>query len=284
MKKEWLTYDLQFFADGESGDEGGEEAEGAEQPEVDEESEEDEEAEESEEEDPEEDDRDSIYAAARRRAESEARSRYQKEQSERDAFFANLCRGKVNPETNRPITNEAEYMEALQAQQRTNVKAELQEKGVDPAVIDQMISNNPTILQAQRVIAESQEREAYAKVQEDIKTILSLDRTYSDEEELTNSEEFHRALDYCRSTPGVRISDAYKIVNFDSLRSATTKAAKQAAINEAKGKGHLTDPNTPAGKGGVEIPEAELKNWKRFYPDKSRKELNALYAKVHSKR
>lgn len=282
MEKNWLTYDLQFFADGEGGDEGAEETVNAEQSEVDES--EDDESEENggESEGSEEEDRDSIYAAARRRAEAEAKSKYENEQRERDEYFANLCKGRVNPETNEPITTEAEYIEAMQAQQRVNLHAQLTEKGIDPSVIEQMVANNPTLKQAQRVIAESQQREAQAQIQEDIKNILALDKNFSAEDDLVQSEEFQKAIQYCNEVPGTRLTDAYKIVNFDALRSAGVKAAKQAAINEAKGKGHLTAPNTPNGKPGVEIPENEFNRWTRMFPDKSRKELNALYAKVHS--
>lgn len=278
MSRKWLTYDLQFFADGDSADEGAEEPEvnendNADPDEVDGETEG--------EEAPEEEDRDSIYAAARRRAESEARAKYAKEQSERDAYFANLCQGRVNPETGQPITSEAEYMEALNAQQRMNVNQELQEKGIDPSIIDRYIANSPEIQQQKKTIAEMQAKEARNQVNEDIKTIMALDKSYESIDSLTQSEPFQKAVEMCQQTPGLRLPDAYKIVNFEALRSAGARAAKQAAVNEAKGKGHLvSSPNTPTGNGGVEIPEADLDKWKKFYPGKSVKELNALYAKV----
>lgn len=280
MKKKWLTYDLQFFADGEGGDEGAEESEAAEQTE-----EETEESEETEDEqgESEEEDRDAIYAAARRRAESEARARYDKAQADKDAFYANLCRGRVNPETGAPITTEAEYIEALNAQERVSVQSELQSKGVDPSVIDRYIANNPEIQQSRRMIAELQQREVQTQIQEDVKAIMALDKSYESEDDLVNSDSFKAAVEMCQKTPGLRVQDAYKLVNFEALRSAGVKAAKQSAINEAKGKGHLVStPNTPTGKGSVEIPEEDLPRWKKMFPDRPRKELNAIYAKVKS--
>lgn len=281
MKKKWLTYDLQFFADGGEGEsEGGEESVDAEQTEVDENAEE-ENTEEPEDGEEEEEDRDSIYAAARRRAESEAKARYAKEQQERDAYYARLCKGKVNPETNAPITTEAEYRAALDAQQRINMTNELQSKGIDPNVINQLIANNPAIREAEQLVAQTKESQAQAMIAEDIKTIMAIDRGFEDEDELKDSEEFQRAVEYVRSRPGVRLSDAYKIVNFDNLRSANVRAAKQAAINEAKGKGHLSgNHKAPNGKGSPEIPANELSRWEHMFPDKSHKELNAIYAKV----
>lgn len=279
MSKKWLTYDLQFFADGEGGDEGGEETENAEQSEVSGEAEETEEGEEA----PEEEDRDSIYAAARRRAESEARAKYEKEQSQRDAYFANLCKGRVNPETGMPITNEREYMEALNAQQRVNMQDELKNKGVDPSIIDRYIANSPEIQESKRMISEMQSREASQQVQEDIKAIMGLDKSYESTDDLIASDAFQKALEKCRLTPGLRLPEAYKIVNFDNLRSAGVKAAKQQAVNEAKGKEHLvTSPNAPTGKAAVEIPETDISKWQKMFPGKSRSDLNALYAKVKS--
>lgn len=276
MKKELFPMDLQFFAD-----EGAEEPEVADQ-DVGDEPEETEETGDSEEGE-EEEDRDSIYAAARRRAESEAKARYEKKQAEMDAYYAELCKGRVNPETNMPITTEAEYREAMEAQRRMAVQQELQDKGVNPSVIEQYIANSPEIKESRRMLAELQDREARAQVEEDIKAILAIDRSYESADDLIGSDAFQSAIEMCKNTPGLRVQDAYKIVNFDNLRDAGAKAAKQAAINEAKGKDHLkATPNTQAGKESVEIPESEYSKWKRFYPDKSRKELNALYAKVHA--
>ena len=284
MRKKWLTYDLQFFADGGEGEsEGGEESVNAGQTEVDEDADDD--SDESEDlDDDEEYDRDSIYAAARRRAEREAEVKYSREQQERDAYYAQLCRGKVNPETKAPITTEAEYRAALDAQQRINMTNELQANGIDPNVIDQYIANNPAIREAERLVAKTQESRVQDMIAEDIKNILSIDKTFDDEEDLQSSDEFRKAVEYVQTRPGVRLSEAYKIVNFENLRSANVKAAKQAAINEAKGKGHLSgNHKAPNGKGGPEIPSNELSKWERMFPDKSHKELNALYAKVKAK-
>ena len=277
MKKYELTYDLQFFADGEAEDEGVEETEIAEQSEEDEEGSEEESEEDDSEEEPERDyEHDRQMAAARRQGEQEARAKY-------DAMAAELCKGRVNPETGKPITNADEYFDALNAQRRMNMQAAFKEKGVDPSMIDAYIANSPEIQAQKQMLAQMQARDAQAKVKEDVKSIMSLDKAYATEEDLIASDAFQKAVQMCTNTPGLDLVSAYKVVNFDSLRDEGVKAAKQAAINETKGKGHLTGSSkTPKGKGSAEIPESEMAKWKKFYPDKSVKELNALYAKVHS--
>lgn len=278
-----LLMNLQFFSD-EGADEGEEETEVADQSEETEDADEEvdpDEDDDSEDEEPEED-RDSIYAAARRRAESEAKAKYAREQQERDSFYARMCEGKVNPETHQPIRSEAEYREAMAAQERVRMSQQLSEAGIDPSVINQMIANNPAIREAERLVAENRDSQIQQMVAEDMRNIMALDKSFATEDDLRESEEFQKAVEYCRTRPGVRVSEAYRIVNFDSLRDVSRRAAKQAAINEARGKGHMTaTPKTPTGKGATEIPESELSKWQRFYPDKTPKQLNALYAKVH---
>lgn len=285
MKKvTWLPFDLQFFAEGEGASEGAEEAGAAEQPEGETGAEGAEEDSEEGEEQPEED-RDAIYAQARRRAESEVRERIAKEQAEEDAYWVRECQGKVNPETGAPITSYADYKEALEAQKRVAMKTELQNKGVDPSIIERYVAASPAIQNAQRMAAQAQEREVQLMLQEDIKDIMQMDKSFADEEALRGSEEFAKAVERCRQTPGLRLSEAYKLVNFNSLRADGVKAARQAAINEAKGKSHLVGtPNNPTGDIPSEIPEGDMWRWKAMYPDKTPKELNAIYQQVQSKK
>ena len=73
---------------------------------------------------------------------------------------------------------------------------------------------------------------------------------------------------------GVDLVSAYKVVNFDRLRSNTSAAAQQAAINQARGKSHLNPANeisTPDGL--VDIPANELESWKQVYPNLSVSEI-----------
>ena len=276
MKKYELTYDLQFFADGEGEDEGENETELAEQSEEDEEGSDEEGGEDDSEEEPERDyEHDRQMAAARRQGEHEARAKY-------DAIAADLCKGRVNPVTGEPITNLDQYFDAISAQRRQSIQNEFKEKGIDPSMIDAYIANSPEIQAQKQMLAQMQERDAQTKVREDIRTIMSLDKAFATEDDLLASEGFRQAAEMCRSIPGLDLVSAYKSVNFDSLRNEGVKAAKQAAINQTKGKGHLTSSSkTPKGNANMEIPEAEVSKWKKFYPEKSMKELNALYAKVH---
>ncbi len=88
-------------------------------------------------------------------------------------------------------------------------------------------------------------------------------------------------IKYIENHPGSRLTEAYKIVNFDRLTATRAEAAKQSAINQAKSKDHLNASSGMTGGGGdVDIPEDEIRKWEEWFPEKSRKELRALYNKT----
>lgn len=227
------------------------------------------------------------YAAIRRKAEADAQRKYEtmraNEQKKIDDYYANLCKGKVNPETGQPITTEAGYREALAAQERVNMKAQMQEAGVDPALIDKAIMASPIMQQAQAAIQENQNIQAQRMMDEDMQEILSFDPSVSSAEEIMAQENFMDCIKYIENHPGSRLTEAYKIVNFDRLTATRAEAAKQSAINQAKSKDHLTTTGGLSGSDGdVDIPESEIAKWKEWFPEKSRKELRALYNKTIS--
>ena len=225
------------------------------------------------------------YAAIRRKAEADAQRKYEtmraNEQKQIDDYYANLCKGKVNPETGAPITTEAGYREALAAQERVNMKAQMQEAGVDPALIDRAIMASPIMQQAQAAIVENQNIQAQRMMDEDMQEILSFDPTVNNVEEIIAQDNFNECIRYIENHPGSRLTEAYKIVNFDRLTATRAEAAKQSAINQAKSKDHLNTSSGMTGNGGdVDIPEDEIRKWEEWFPDKSRKELRALYNKT----
>jgi hypothetical protein len=80
------------------------------------------------------------------------------------------------------------------------------------------------------------------------------------------------------------LTEAFKLANFDALMKRGSAASKQAAINAAKGKEHMTPiGGTAAPDGLAEIPREELSRWKEFFPNATAKELREKYNRVHKK-
>ena len=174
------------------------------------------------------------YAAIRRRAEEEARRRYESEIGSLNQQITAMCQGITHPVTGQPITNVRDYVDALSVQQRQANEQELQEKGVDPAIIDRMIASNPTVMQAQHVIEQSKIAEAEYALQNDLAEITKYDPSIKGMQDLASLPNFPEILD--RVTRGASLVDAYKMVNFDAFMQHTNQAARQQAINQMRGK------------------------------------------------
>ena len=283
-KKNLIDLDLQMFAEDEvSEDTGVEESEAAE-PTEDTEAEVDETGEteagdaEPETQSAEENAR---YAAIRRRAEEDARRRYESEIGAMNQQIAAMCEGVTHPVTGQPITNMRDYVDALQSQQRIAREQELQEKGIDPALIDKMIAQNPVVMEARQVIHNSRQMEADAALQRDLAEISKYDPSIKTIQDLSELSNFPEML--ARVERGANLVEAYKMVNFDNFMSHTNEAARQQAINQMRGKSHLPSQ----GKGvetpndDVEVPAEIMANWKA--EGKTEKQIRELYKTVASK-
>lgn len=216
------------------------------------------------------------FASMRRELEAARR-----QQAEIDSLYARQYGGYANPETGQPITSARDYFEAMAAQERMQVRAQLQENNIDPTVIDSMIANSPAVREARAVTAELNSIRASQMMNDDFKKVLSLDTTMSSEDDIVNDPSYDTVVGYVQSHPGVRFDEAYKLINFDRLANSKGTAAKQAAINEIKGKNHLsTGAAVNINSTAEDIPESLLETYKESFPGRSLKELKALYNKA----
>lgn len=213
------------------------------------------------------------FASMRRELEAAKR-----QQQEIDAMYARQYGGYTNPETGQPITSAKDYFEAMEAQERMQMRAQLQESNIDPRVIDNMIANSPAVRQAQAVTAELNSYRATQMLNDDFKKVLAFDSTKQSEEDILNDPSYMSVIDYVQRHPGTRFDEAYKIVNFERLTSSKGDAAKQAVINQIKSKNHLsTGTSVDVGDSEDEIPASLVEHYKELFPEKNMKELKALY-------
>ena len=221
------------------------------------------------------------YAAIRRRAEEDAKRRYESEQRNRNQRIAAMCQGITHPVTGKPITTEDEYLDALEIQQRQARERELQDKGVDPRIIDQMIAQNPVVQQAQQVIEQNKMSMAEQQLQSDIASISKYDPNIKGIDDLAAMPNFPEIVD--RVSKGQSLLDAYKTANFDALMQHTNEAARQQAINQMRGKSHLPSQSqgVATNEEYVEVPADIMSRWKS--EGKTEKQIRELYKSVTSK-
>lgn len=216
---------------------------------------------------------DAAAAAARRRAEQQ----YNSQLAARDAEFARRFGHITNPETGAPIRSEKDYFKALDAQNRARQQEILRQQGIDPSLIDQAVANSPIMRQAQQVIQQARMDEGNRMIESQLQQISAFYPEVKTLEDIANMPSFPAFDQYVRN--GLSMVDAFKLANYDALSNRGTAAAKQAAINAAKSKGHLSPVGGGAGDDGkeVDIPSGDLEMWKEFYPGLSYKELRKKY-------
>ena len=288
-KKNLLTLDLQMFADEEISQDAGEnevEESATSQEEETTEAEESETVEEDGNDEPHEQtaEENARYAAIRRRAEEDAKRKYESEINQMNQQVAAMCQGITHPVTGQPITNVRDYMDALAIQQRQASEQELQEKGIDPGMIDRMIASNPVVMQAQQVIEQTKQNEAVAQLQRDIAEISKYDPSIKTLEDLANLPNYMDMVNYVANTGGkASIVDAYKLLNFDNFMNHTNEAARQKAINQMRGKDHLATQtqNVATDDEVIEVPNDIMARWKE--EGKTEKQIRELYKTVASK-
>ena len=269
-----LSYNLQFFADEGEASEGVNETEAAEQSENEGEVTETEtegvteEAAEPQMQSPE---ANAAFASMRRELEAA-----RKAQAEVDALYAKQFGNYTNPETGQPIRSARDYSEAMMAQERLQARQKLQENNIDPSLIDSLIANSPVVRQAEAQMAELTNIRAQQEVEKDIAEVLKLDPTLTSKDAIMNDPSFPLVLEKVQA--GMRLVDAYKLVNFDRLSSSKTAAARQAVVNQVKGQAHLSNaPGLTANDTMDDIPAAMLETFRDRFPEKTDKELKALY-------
>lgn len=283
MKKNLIDLDLQYFAEGEDAGEN-EVSEPAEQTEETPEAEGVETGEEEtgdSEPEPQTAEENARYAAIRRRAEEEAKRRYESEINSLNQQITAVCQGVTHPVTGQPITNVRDYVDALQIQQRQAREQELKEKGIDPSMIDRMIESNPVVMQAQQVIEQSRMSQAEQALQNDLATLSQYDPNIKGLSDLAALPNFPEMLDKVNRF-NVSIVDAYKMVNYDNSMKHQSEAGRQQAINQMRGKEHLTTQKGVAeAEDYVEVPAEIMSRMKA--EGKTEKQIRDLYKSVASK-
>ena len=285
MKKNLINLDLQFFAEGEG--EASVNSQEAAEPETDTtnvdstpETETNSVTEETAEPQTQSAETNRAFADMRRKMEAAERKA-----AELDNLFASQFGQYSNPETGQPIKSAQDYLAAMQAQERAKAKEELRANNIDPNLIDNLIANSPIVKQAEAATAELNQFRVRQQMTEDLHKILAIDNSFSSVEELMQSPVMNDVVSFIESHPGIRADEAYKIVNFDRLSSSKGEAAKQAAINQVKGKNHLaTGAAVNVDESAEDIPASQLEMYKEAFPGKTIKEIKALYNRALSAR
>jgi electron transfer flavoprotein alpha/beta subunit len=213
------------------------------------------------------------YAAARRKAEEESANKINGINSEFKRLFGNI----VNPVTGKNIESYTDYLQAVEYQRKEATNKMLQEKGIEPDVLERIINESPAIREAQQILENNKKAEASRQLEADLKVLSAIEPSIKTIDDVANHPSYDKVLGYVQN--GLGLADAFKLANFDSLASKKSEAVKQAAVNQAKSKNHMETTNgvAVASETLAPIPPGVLSKWRSAYPELSMEQLTKKY-------
>lgn len=233
------------------------------------------------------------YAAARRKAEAERDAAVAKAKQEAEAEAQRVVdeafknSGLTNPYTKKPITTKAEYEEYKQRFDAEKKARVLKKSGMTDDEFNEFVASLPEVREAkeksaQAEAAQKQAQEAQAKlrVDEQLKEISALDPTIKELGDIAKMPTYARFYELVKK--GNSLTDAFKLANLDKLTQTAAQASKQAAVNAAAGKGHMTRTAT-RGAGAVSVPQDVREEYLAFNPGATDAEIAQHYNKYIKK-
>lgn len=233
------------------------------------------------------------FAAARRKAEAERDAAIEKAkqdaaaQAQRviDEAFRNS--GMVNPYTKKPITSKAEYDEykkQFDAEQKAGM---MKKSGMSEEEFNQFVANLPEVRvanqakeAAESAAKQAREQQAKLKVDEQLKEINALDPSIKELKDLSKMETYPVFYELVKK--GNTLTDAFKLANYEALTRNAAAASRQAAINAAQSKQHLSQ-TAARGAGAVSVPADVKEAYRAFNPNATDAEIQQHYNKYVKK-
>ena len=171
--------------------------------------------------------------------------------------------------------NWEEYEKASQRDVLVEAGVEDPDKFQD--TLQRMISENPEVLKAKRIIEENAEREKEIALEKEINLINKINPAINSLEDISKEENCQEVID--RLNKGYGLYDAYILSNLDKINANNVEKKKKKAINNVNTKKHL---NTTRGgsKDYVEVPKDVYDTYKKNLPSWSDKQIRDHYAKT----
>ena len=165
--------------------------------------------------------------------------------------------------------------------EQANRKEKLEKIGIEDeetftSLIDDAVTNNPIVLEAQRVIEAQREREQKAVLDAAIHEISGIDPDIKSLNDLLALENYNEFYDLVEK--GYALPDAYKIISFDKLSNKKAASAAQTVMNNVNSKGHITTTKGTQTK-EVTVPDGILQGYRKNNPDMSEDEIRKHYSK-----
>ena len=211
----------------------------------------------------------------------------EKQNKQMEVFFARA--GLKNPNTGEPITNFEQfddwYKQHSLAQLQRDLKAgNLTVEGLQQAmdthpVIQQLLQQQAAAPAAPQQIPQQPQLSAaeQALVDADLAKISAWDPSVKSVNDLMTMPKADVFRDYVKR--GYSFADAFYHTHKERIDQQMIEAARQQALNNARGKDHLNSVTNSRASGMKEVPAAELAMFRAINPHATDAEIQAYYNK-----
>ena len=192
--------------------------------------------------------------------------------------------GLKNTYTGEPITTIEQFNEWDSKYKAEKLEQELAAGQLTQEGLNTAISAHPMVQQAAQIVQqhtaqqEQQSKEAFqAKVDAQIAEIGKLDPSITSVQDLLQmpkAKEFYSFVNR-----GYDFVSAFKLANFDRLTEANAEAVRQQAMNNARGKEHMTPVGNNRGSGALSVPAKDLAYFRAFNPNATEAQIQDYYNK-----
>lgn len=222
---------------------------------------------------------DSKYAAARRRAEAEWGQRLEAEkarfQAEKDALAAQTWQMAYGNQPSPYIGRVPKTAQEVALHNEAAQRDRLTQAGIDPNILNQYIEQLPAVRQAKEFEERQRQEQVNRHIDSSLKELQRVHPEIKGFEDVEVLPTYPQIMEKVKR--GYSLLDAYELANKDNIIAQRAAAAKQKAINDAAGKGHLVP--TTGGVGAVlpEIPKSEYGLWQDSFPNDTPEKLKQRY-------
>lgn len=146
------------------------------------------------------------------------------------------------------------------------------------SLMEEMIQKNPTVKQAQEILAKQEQERRDSFVKEQIKEINSFDTDIKTIDDLTRLDRYDDLIK--KVEKGYDLVDAYKLVYFDKVKNKEVESTKQKVLNNLESKEHLKTVSGGAAK-EIHVPADIMAMYKKNIPSMSEADIRKHYAKMN---
>lgn len=235
------------------------------------------------------------YAARRRQQELQAaiddavaaaRQQMQRENAAKmDEIFARA--GLVDSTTGEPIKTLEQFEQWYQGFQNAKIEQKLKRGKLTRDVLDQLISEHPTVKKAEEAVRQFTDAEAKQRAQAEqtringqLAEIAKLNpeiKGLADILQMPTAEAFRANVE-----KGMDFLDAYRLANMDAIAEGKAQRARQAAQTNERGKEHLVSTGNARGGGSASVPPDQLRLYRMMNPRATDAQIQAHFNKYLS--